>query len=231
MNKVFIFFFLIFITIQARENPFFPSPSEEDIPISSNQIKSFEPLKRASINLPDSARVLQEVAFKYQNLDGSIDTKIMKLDQSIDWHTPLFVSQNIKDEKISISDQKIEIEEDKKSITESKSEKKSTISFDQKGLIADFTFIKFFLIDKSNIKIAVPDKMIRNFTMANPHRIVIDFKKEAGFLTMKKDLNVEIFKSIILGNHDNYYRVVITLDGQYKTKIVQNEDGIIATCF
>lgn len=211
------FFILLCLTLNARENPFFPSSSQENMPVSSNQIESFEPLKRASVTLPDSSRVLQEVVFTYQNLDGSVESKVLKLDQSIDWHLPIFISQSMQ-----IS-QKEESFTPRPEIKKEKDLNKST-------LLADFSFIKFVSVNRNSIKIETQDRLIRHFTMTNPHRIVIDFKRDADFLTMKKELSLDIFKSVVLGNHHGYYRVVITLDGQYKVDVESTEDGIMAKC-
>jgi hypothetical protein len=240
LKKLYISFILIFTTIEARENPFFPSHDEENIPIATNKIINFEPLKKISMDLPDSARILQEVSFRYQNLDGSIDTKILKIDKSVDWHIPVLISQNLQsnqdDKTISnkmtniVSKPDKESEIDNRTNTVSKNTKEGVVHTTVGDAIADFSFIKFFLKDQKSMKIVTSDKMIRTFTITNPHRVVLDFKRDASFLTMKEELNMKYFKSITLGNHDNYYRVVITLDGQYKTNIESLDDSVVITC-
>jgi hypothetical protein len=45
---------------------------------------------------------------------------------------------------------------------------------------------------------------------------VLDFKKDVNLKSESKKLNSSIFKKIVLGTHDGFYRAVVTLDGQYK---------------
>jgi hypothetical protein len=52
-----------------------------------------EPLKRATIAISSQARVIKKVTVEFKNLDGSIESKSIDLDNAIDWHLPLFISQ------------------------------------------------------------------------------------------------------------------------------------------
>ena len=94
MIKVFAVIFLFLISLHARENPFFPSDGELDLSLTTNQTADYQPLKQATITLPSTARVLQKVTISYKNLDGTIEEKSIELQNSIDWHLPLFISQS-----------------------------------------------------------------------------------------------------------------------------------------
>jgi len=95
MIKVFVLVFLMILSLHARENPFFPAAGEADIPFTSNAAMHLEPLKRAALSLPSTARTIESITVKYKNLDGSLSTKTEKLGNRVDWHLPLFISQNI----------------------------------------------------------------------------------------------------------------------------------------
>ncbi len=88
---------LLLATLNARENPFFPLVGEKDIPLTSNEDRNKEPLKRAAITLPAQARILQKVTVEFKNLDGSLESKSIELDNYVDWHLPIFISQSYGD--------------------------------------------------------------------------------------------------------------------------------------
>lgn len=192
--RVILFIALTYIALIARENPFFPTESMDSMPITSNQITKYPPLKRVAISLPDQARILKEITVSYKNLDGSIEKKSIEVERYVDWHIPLFVSQSYSPR-------------DKAEISISKAENKREY--------IDFKFINF-TIGKKKVLIHTKDKLIRNFLLVNPHRIVLDFKREANFLSYEKILTSIPFKKLRMGNHDGYYRVVISLDGRYE---------------
>lgn len=191
------------MALQSRENPFFPTESIDEMPITSNQIVSYPPLSRAAITLPDQARVLEEVTISYKNLDGSIDKKSIQVNKSVDWHIPLFISQSYV-----LAEQNL----NKLPKKRRKSEK------------VDFKFINFS-ISKKEILIHTKDKLIRNFLLISPHRIVIDFRRDANFLSYEKALKTVPFTELRMGNHDGYYRIVIHLDGRYRYVTKTTDSG------
>ncbi len=213
MIKVFLITVFLFISISARENPFFPSDGEKDIPITSNIDKSLSKLKRATIQLPSYARVMKKVTIEYQNLDGSIENKSIELDNSIDWHLPIFISQ-------SYSEQTTKTPIIKKNIS-----KKTKPSYKKIIKIKDASFY----ISKNNLKIITKDKLLRDFLLVQPHRIVMDFKKEANFRSYIKKIPDSIFTKIRIGNHSGYYRVVIELDGFYRYRLKTIPTGYLIT--
>ena len=96
MIHYFIFILLMISSLDARENPFFPSDGEVDIPTTTNQFKKLPPLKRVAVTLPSSARTIESMTITYKDLDGSVHDKKEILNNAIDWHIPLFLSQNIE---------------------------------------------------------------------------------------------------------------------------------------
>ncbi len=197
--------------LQARENPFFSAEGSKGLPVSSNRPKDFEPLKRAAINLPDSARVLKEVTVQYQNLDGSLASTSISLDHSVDWHLPIFISQTFSTDKKVL----------KKKVTTNKTTYK---------MVADLDEAVFYQAGNS-MRVKTTDRLIRHFMVTRPHRVVMDFEKDANFRSRSKDISDKPYKKIRMGNHDGYYRVVIELDGQYHYEIVSQEGAHLLTCF
>jgi len=210
MIKISFIILMLLLSLNARENPFFAVKGEKDITISSNKNNDKVPLKRATITLPSEARILKKVTVEYKNLDGSINKKSIELDNSVDWHLPIFISQNYNESKPynSIKQQKI------------KNKKQNY----QK--IAAIKYAKFYCLDK-NLKILTKDKMIRVFQLVNPSRIVIDFKRDSTMKSYSSITKKQVFKKIRIGNHNGYYRVVIELDGLYKYEKTKIVDGYL----
>ena len=203
MIKLLIITLFFLINLEARENPFFPSDGEKDI-LYANKHEELLPLKRATIALPTHARVIESVTVKYKNLDGTQDTKTIELDNSIDWHLPIFISQSFNTESQTI----------KPSISK-------TVKYTK---VASFKYMSFYSSDRE-MKLVTNDKMIRNFLLVKPHRIVLDFDKDVSMKNYTKSLPNNIFKKIRVGNHSGYYRVVLELDGYYRYSYKKSAEG------
>ncbi|WP_297442747.1 AMIN domain-containing protein [Sulfurimonas sp.] len=201
MIKITFLLFSFSLFLLARENPFFPIDSESDLPLTTNQFTKEPQLKRATMKLPSTARVIETVTVKYKNLNGSISQKSIELGNSIDWHLPLFISQNYE-------------------INEKPREKKIK-------KVASLKFISFY-VGENKMKILTKDKLIRNFLLVKPHRIVCDFKRDTDIGSYTKKISqVEGFTKINVGTHKGYYRVVIELDGSYRYEIDKSKEAYI----
>lgn len=206
MLKVLLFICLFSIIISARENPFFPIENAQDIPLTSNQITTLPMLKRATLTLPSTARTIESVSVEYKNLDGSLSHKKIIIRNMIDWHLPIFISQNINESNC---------EKDKPKINFKK--------------VASLKFISFY-IKKNKLKILTKDKLLRNFLVVKPHRIVCDFKRDTDIGSYVKSLGGNsLFTKIRIGTHKDYYRVVIELDGYYSYKLEHISGGYMIT--
>ncbi len=209
MKKVLLSCLIISSLALARENPFFPSDGVKDLPITSNSDTRRPQLKRTAMTLPDSARILKQVTIKYQNLDGSLETKSIALDHKVDWHVPIFISQSYNDSKLSTKPKKRHLT----SSTLSKS-------------ISDFID---YSISKNSITLTTQDKLLRHFIMINPHRVVMDFRRDSSFKSKNIPLKSKPFTMIKYGNHSNYYRIVAVLDGKYRYTLKKYSDKVIVT--
>ncbi len=207
MIKILLFICCLYpFFLQARENPFFPINSGQDIPLTSNQVKSLPRLKRATMTLPSTARAIESVTVAYKNIDGSITHKKVVIQNAIDWHLPIFISQSYN--------------ESNKQITAKKSHYKKIISL---------KFISFYA-EKNRLKINTKDKLLRNFLLVKPHRIVCDFKRDTDIGSYAKNAYKNaLFTKIRIGTHKGYYRVVIKLDGYYTYKLNQIQNGYLIT--
>ena len=210
MIKFLVMSLFALISLDARENPFFPAKNEIDLPLTTNQIKPAESLKRVAITLPSTARVLQSITVSYKNLDGSVVNKTEEVNAHIDWHLPLFISQNIGDAKSGPSKKRVQ-----------------THNKDNYIKLGTLQFIGLHE-SKNVIKIVTKDKLIRNFLLTKPHRIVCDFKRDIDIRSYVKSVeNGYAVKRVRVGNHKGYYRLVIELDGHYKYSKKTIEEGYI----
>jgi len=186
---------ILFISVFCfgRDNPFVPANNITKFTHVNKKKMNFEDVK---IQLPNSARILKSIEVVYQNLDGSVDKKVKIIDKKIDWHDELIFTKTVKGKEKAITQM----------IPRSTQEQARKYSFKD--------FIKFEVTKKS-FKIITKDIKIRDFLVNKPYKVVVDFKRDANFLTKRFMINMPPFISVVLGNHDKYYRVAIKLDGQY----------------
>lgn len=197
---------LLFISLSlfGRDNPFFPAdPNEKQIQ-TTNKVEILKPFSTQFISLPSSARVVKSIVISYQNLDGFIEQERLDLNFKIDWHKPIIVSH--------------------KSLIEKPKPKKP------KKNIINMKFISFDISDKK-MKIRTKDKLLQNFLLVAPHRVVMDFKRDIAFKPKTIKVNKPPFSKIRMGHHDRYYRVVIELDGQYRYKLLTTEKDYTIVCY
>jgi len=216
IRVLFLTFFLI-LTLNARENPFFPSKGEVDIPFTSNAKTTLPPLKRATITVPSHARVIKKVTIEYINLDGTTSKTSIKLNNSIDWYLPIFISQSMGE----IDSSKNKKATKTKTITKKKSK---IIKAKQYTQLFNLGFTTFYKNEKE-LRIASKDIIIRDFLLTSPHRIVLDFQRDIDMKSRAKRFDSRYFKKISFGVHDKYYRVVIELDGHYRYKKERKKKG------
>jgi len=185
--------------IYARENPFFPSNQNQTTPISSNIVEDKPRLQTLHYQLPDQARILKEVTLTYQNIDGSIETKNVLIEKSIDWHHPLIIGQ-------------------------SGAYTPQTISNSSTASKADFGFIRFDTNHKI-LSIRSNTPILRHFALTSPNRIIVDFKHREPFKTQSIDLGAAPYQSVQIAYHKDFSRATINLDGRYRYTF-ENNNGV-----
>jgi len=202
--RFYILLILSVVSLFARDNPFFPADPNEVEVTTSNRVETLAPFSKQTISLPNSARAIKAVTITYQNLDGSISNETMALNNKIDWHEPFILSQ--KSTRVS----------SKAKMQKSRSIKTKYITFTPEG---------------KKMRLVTKDKLLRNFMLTNPHRIVMDFAKNTSFRPKSFKVNQAPFTKIRMGNHNKYYRVVIELDGQYNYKLQSSEKDLSVVCY
>jgi hypothetical protein len=191
---------LVAVAAGARENPFKPVIDETVLPVTSNKVPKFQPFTGTTIRLPDDARVLKSVVIEYQALDGSIQTVRQPVNRAIDWHIPLRVEP---DSKLA-------------NIPKRKTDKPRTFR--------PFSFIAV-RFEGRRILITTKDPMIRHFHLNHPFKIAIDFKRDAAFLSRHYAVGYPPYVALDLGNHEGYYRVVVTFDAPYHYTLQPTKEG------
>lgn len=193
---------LLLSPLFGRENPFFASDEAKKQKVTSNISDARPQMGTVNYTFADQARVLKEITFTIQNLDGSIEERKVQIDQSIDWHRALTLSQG------GVSG--------RSTATNSSS-------------AANFGFIQMYSKGKT-LTIKTADALVRHFALSSPNSIVVDFKHEASFNSEQKPLNAAPFLNVSVGNHGKFARATITLDGHYAYTL-SKENGLISiTC-
>ncbi len=203
--RLFLLLTFIVIALFGRDNPFFPADPNAKQMSTTNRVEQLKPYTTQTISLPNSARAIKGIIIEYQNLDGSISNETLTLNNQIDWHEPLIISQK------------------KAKVTKKKQTHKKVKTIDAQ-------FISF-QADSKGLKVMTKDNLLRHFMLTSPHRIVMDFSRDTSFKPKKFTVNTAPFKQIRMGNHDKYYRIVIELDGQYRYKIQSDEKEHKIVCF
>ncbi|PAF51787.1 hypothetical protein BKH43_00695 [Helicobacter sp. 13S00401-1] len=87
-----------------------------------------------------------------------------------------------------------------------------------------FNLYKFdFYILKNSIEILSPLKLQRSFLLASPMRIVMDYKRDSkDEFSSSLQTHLQYFSTVSVETHEKFYRVILTLDGQYKHKVTAN---------
>jgi len=204
MNKALCISILLLGTGLARENPFFATSESSSMPISSNKTQHQPPLTSMTYNFPDQARVLKEATFTFQNIDGSLETRKIEIDQSIDWHNPLVLSQ----------------------YASKKAEATSEIS---KSSYADSGLIQF--VHSGNyLSLITKDPILRSFTLSDPSSVIIDFSHKTPFSHYEKNLAAAPFSKVKVTNHGKFARATIILDGKYTCSVTKTDQGASVLC-
>ncbi len=229
-----IFCVLLFASLNARENPFKPvnaGMNEQSIEATNekNVLGDFESKK---MRLPSQARVLKYVTLGYQILDGSIKELRVPVDKNIDWHKPLVLG--LKDSPVPMQTKKLE-----KSLLKVKKRPSKTKTIGNNIALKKLStpvakdiyskkLTSFFSFDINGKTLAMhtKDKLIRDFAIANPNKLVFDFQTNTSFYTKIVKIDTPPFVKVELGSHKGYYRIVFLLDGAY-TYTLSKLDGKI----
>lgn len=234
MNKCACLLIFLVALLDARENPFelvsSPSAVGKTMQIKENR-KDFE---SATITLPSSARILKSVSVSFQNLDGSINEEIVAIEQNVNWHSPLVLNTAKIEEKAHTKEVIISTPEPAKEIPKMSAEKHAIVqsSAPKSSEEKEKTLFKLgdsfaFDVVKNEIKLLTKDTKVRDFLLLSPYKVVVDFQKNSSFATQTVDFKMPPFISATMGNHDQFYRIAILLDGHYRYDISKIQGGYL----
>lgn len=204
MKIAFITSFLVALC-GARENPFLITSTNSSNAVTSQKNSYKPPLTSRIYNIPSSARVLKEATFTFQNLDGSLETRRIEIEHSVDWRTPLVLSQgSLKKNEALIA---------------------PVATMD----VSKLDFISFKL-SRNNLFIQTKDPMLRSFTLSDPSSVIVDFRHNGLFDTAHMKFNAVPFVGTKVTNHGKLARVTIVLDGNHECKTLKEANGVNVVC-
>lgn len=198
----------------ARENPFFPTAINPSNTVTSQKNSYKPPLTSMTYNFPAPARVLKEATFTFQNLDGSIETRKIEIDHSIDWRSPLVLSQvSPKNSETSV-------------VSSAVSEANTLAPTCATGKLDFITFKP----SKNTLFIQTKDAMVRSFTLSDPSSVIVDFRHDRLFNAAQMKFNITPFVSTKVTNHGKFARVTILLDGNQECRVLKENNGVNVVC-
>ncbi len=180
--------------LEARENPFKPMVETQQMPVTDNTPTVKKDFQSREIQLPNGAKILKFIDLYYQDSTGEVRKKTVTIDQKIDWHLPLRLSHQKKQESV-----------------QKRYEPIAGTAIVQKG---------------SSVIIETADKLLRNFHLADPFKVILDFKSGKSFYTKSVSMKPP-FKKAVIGDHREYYRVVFELDAVYEYELRQTAQGVV----
>ncbi len=203
MNKTLLLSSLLITALFSRENPFFSLSEGGILPISSEKNEHKPPLTSMTYNFPNNSRLLKDVSFTFQNIDGSFETRKLEIDQTIDWRSPLVLSQATARQSSAVNEGKT--------------------SSSSNGFIQ-------FIGTGNRISIVTQEPMLRHFTLSDPDSVVVDFKHNGVFESYQKELSASPYIKAKVTNHGNFARVILTLDGRHICNVSKTDQGASVIC-
>lgn len=231
MQKILWLFLSLAVILEARENPFETSMSPQMVGKTTQIKDELADFKSTTLILPSSARILKSASVTFQNLDGSISEEIVAIDQNVDWHLPLMLSQktetNAPKPSIPVVTPPSIEKKDLPPAPFLKEEKPSSTANTNTSNAFKLNEDISFFINQNEITIFTKESKIRDFLIADPYKVVIDFKKVNAYGTKSLEFNKAPFVSATLGSHDGFYRIALLLDGHYRYDVQAFNGGYI----
>ncbi|MCW1360483.1 AMIN domain-containing protein [Campylobacter sp. US33a] len=218
INKLVFLLSICFIVLQARDNPFML----EDNNTSMVSLPSFQ---KEDVKFNSDARILKNITITYIALDGTEEKISLDINKSIDWHNTYTFTKTKTLTPTPVLDVSVTIPEQSK--VKANLEKNSSVNIEVPSDTKEIYDFIAFSSYKNKIKFNTKDDMITHFSIGNPSKIVLDFKRDNILLPTKtfKLNNTSFIHKITFGSHKDYYRIVLYLDGKYKYEIQKDAIG------
>ncbi|AJC84025.1 AMIN domain-containing protein [Campylobacter peloridis] len=212
------FYMLLFLSmfVYAKDNPF-----DNNTDKTNTEFVNTSPFQRQDFNFNSQARILKNITITYINLDGTEEQISMDINKNINWHDTYSFIKTKTPNATPILDVSVTVPQEKNTKTE---ENNTTINIETPlytGSIYNFLSLSFY---NNKINIKTEDKMLRNLSIGDPTKIIIDFAKKQNFNTKTLQVNTAHVKKVVFGSHKGYYRLVIYLDGKYDYQYSKNEN-------
>ena len=227
-----IVFLLASVLLFARENPFLPKVDINN-PSPIEEMKQFS---KVAFNVPDDARVLNKLRLYYTSIDGSMKQYDLKIEEGLDWHKVyMLLDADEISKQANKDEEKVLNEEEKiKEALNYEEEKKQEVVEVKKEEVVEYKPIEYYLgsnfsviIDRNLILIKTYNRLIRQFTLKNPNRIVLDFKTNFTFKNAFYNVSNSPVNQIYTGVHNDFYRLVLKLDGLYNYDVKKGKNEYI----
>jgi len=231
MQKILWLILSLMMIAEARENPFKTTMSPESVGQTTEIPESRKDFVSATLKLPSSARILKSASAQFQNIDGSISEEVVAIDQNVDWHYPLILSSQLAEKSKIVTSLTTTVVPTKMIETSKSNNSKSKEHSAKNTFTAESSFQltnTLSLVPNGNeMTVFTKDSKMRDFLIADPYKVVVDFKKNSSFATKTLMFPHSPFVSVTLGDHDGFYRIAILLDGHYRYDISPFNGGYI----
>lgn len=214
------------MVLLARENPFVPDDINATTLNSTNISQNSPKLDKIIAKFPSDARELVSATFNYKSIDGSIKQNSIDINASFDWHDDIIISS-----QSPVTNETTTDEQTKQAAAKKAAPKPLSVSPKIEPPLDSVSFMDFIKFDIFNSKIEIinQDRLIRDFIINKPDKIVMDFNKNSEFNTQTIKVHKGPLKKITIGAHKDYYRVVLFLDGNYHYGLRQSGNGYTLT--
>lgn len=214
------------MVLLARENPFVPDDINATTLNSTNISQNSPKLDKIIAKFPSDARELVSATFNYKSIDGSIKQNSIDINASFDWHDDIIISSQSPVTNETTTDEQI-----KQATAKKAAPKPLSVPPKIEPPLDSVSFMDFIKFDIFNSKIEIinQDRLIRDFIINKPDKIVMDFNKNSEFNTQTIKVHKGPLKKITIGAHKGYYRVVLFLDGNYHYGLRQSGNGYTLT--
>ena len=214
------------MVLLARENPFVPDDINATTLNSTNISQNSPKLDKIIAKFPSDARELVSATFNYKSIDGSIKQNSIDINASFDWHDDIIISS-----QSPVTNETTTDEQTKQAAAKKVAPKPLSVPPKIEPPLDSVSFMDFIKFDIFNSKIEIinQDRLIRDFIIDKPDKIVMDFNKNSEFNTQTIKVHKGPLKKITIGAHKGYYRVVLFLDGNYHYGLRQSGNGYTLT--
>lgn len=214
------------MVLLARENPFVPDDINATTLNSTNISQNSPKLDKIIAKFPSDARELVSATFNYKSIDGSIKQNSIDINASFDWHDDIIISS-----QSPVTNETTTDGQTKQATAKKAAPKLLSVPPKIEPPLDSVSFMDFIKFDIFNSKIEIinQDRLIRDFIINKPDKIVMDFNKNSEFNTQTIGVYKGPLKKITIGAHKGYYRVVLFLDGNYHYGLRQSGNGYTLT--